>query len=75
MPSIQVKNVPPEIHEALQKRARLAGKSMQEFLLGELELISRQAVVEGIFDEARRSGVSLEPGQVRQWILEAREDR
>lgn len=75
MPSIQIKHVPPEVHRALQHRARLAGKSMQEFLSDELVLIAQQEVVDEIFEEARRSGIQLEPGQVAKVIREERERR
>ena len=34
---IQIRNVPPEIHRALKARAALAGKSMSEMILEELE--------------------------------------
>ena len=34
---IQIRNVPPEIHRALKARAALAGKSMSEMILEELQ--------------------------------------
>jgi hypothetical protein len=33
MPSVQIKDVPPEVHLVLKRRAAEAGKSMQEYLL------------------------------------------
>jgi plasmid stability protein len=34
---IQIRNVPPEVHRALKARAALAGKSMSEMILEELQ--------------------------------------
>jgi hypothetical protein len=36
MPSIQVKDVPPEVHAVLRGRAAAAGQSLQEYLLARL---------------------------------------
>lgn len=73
--SIQIKNVPQEVHESLQRRARLAGQSLQEFLLEELRMISRQEVLDEIFERARNGRFELQPGQAAGWIREDRESR
>jgi hypothetical protein len=36
MPSIQVKDVPDDVHATLRKRAAAAGMSLQEYLLAHL---------------------------------------
>lgn len=36
MPSIQVKDVPDDVHATLRRRAAAAGKSLQEYLLERL---------------------------------------
>jgi plasmid stability protein len=36
MRSVQIKNVPDEVHEVLRRRAFDAGQSLQEFLLAHL---------------------------------------
>lgn len=36
MPSIQIKDVPGPVHDALRRRAALAGQSLQEYVLGHL---------------------------------------
>lgn len=36
MPSIQVKDVPEDVHGTLRRRAAAAGMSLQEYLLGRL---------------------------------------
>jgi plasmid stability protein len=35
--SIQIKDVPAEVHAELRRRAALAGRSLQEYLLARLE--------------------------------------
>jgi antitoxin FitA len=37
MPSIQIKDVPPDVHAELRRRAALAGQSLQEYLLARLQ--------------------------------------
>jgi len=34
MPSVQIKDVPDDVHAELRRRADNAGKSLQEYLLG-----------------------------------------
>lgn len=41
MPNVLIRDVPPEVHAALQRRAHAAGQSLQQFLLGELDRLSR----------------------------------
>ncbi len=36
MPSVQIKNVPPDVHQILRDRAGKAGQSLQAYLLAEL---------------------------------------
>jgi antitoxin FitA len=51
MPSVQIKDVPPEVHAILKRRAALAGKSMQEYLL---DLLTRHATSPTMEDFLRR---------------------
>jgi len=36
MPSIQIKDVPPDVHATLRRRAAAASQSLQEYLLKQL---------------------------------------
>jgi antitoxin FitA len=36
MPSVQIKDVPDEVHAVLRRRAALNGQSLQEYLLDRL---------------------------------------
>lgn len=53
MPSVQIKNVPPGVHQALRRRAAAAGQSLQEYLLAQL---TRQAEEEALDDVLDRAG-------------------
>jgi antitoxin FitA len=61
MPSVQIKNVPDDVHRTLRTRAAASGQSLQEFLL---ELLVEEASFESaaaVFDRIERdeSGGSL----------------
>ena len=53
MTSIQVKNVPSEVHQTLQRRAVGAGQSLQEYLL---QLLCEQARTETLEEVLQRAG-------------------
>ena len=48
MPSVQIKNVPEDVHVVLRRRAALAGQSLQEFLLAHLTDYARHPTVEEV---------------------------
>lgn len=60
MPSIQIKNVPEDVHLALQRRAATAGQSMQEYLLLRLTVEARTETLDEVLDRAgQRAGGRL----------------
>jgi antitoxin FitA len=60
MPSVQIKNVPPDVHRVLRKRAAAAGQSMQEYLLAQLTRQAEAETLEEVLDRAGcRAGGSL----------------
>lgn len=52
MPSIQVKDVPGEVHAVLRARAAAAGKSLQEYLLGTLVEQASKPTLDEVLDRA-----------------------
>jgi plasmid stability protein len=57
MPSIQVKDVPDEVHATLRKRAAAAGMSLQEYLLGRLVAEATAPTLEEVLERAsQRAG-------------------
>lgn len=41
MPNVQIRNVPEDVHRALKSKAALAGRSLNDYLLSQLEVIAR----------------------------------
>lgn len=57
VPSIQVKDVPVEVHATLRRRAAAAGQSLQEYLLGHLTEEASTPTLGELFDRiGERSG-------------------
>ena len=52
MPSIQVKDVPEEVHATLRRRAAIAGKSLQEYLLERLTDDAQKPTLEELLERA-----------------------
>jgi antitoxin FitA len=77
MPSIQIKNVPDDVHRVLRRRAAEAGMSLQEYLLANLTEQARQPTLEEIFrrieDEA--TGGTGDIDEIVRIIREERDSR
>lgn len=57
MKTIQVRNVPDDVHRTLRTRATAAGMSLSDFALRELERVARRPTIAEIVDRAQsRSG-------------------
>jgi antitoxin FitA len=52
MPSIQVKDVPDDVHATLRSRAASAGMSLQEYLLGRLIDDAHTPTLEEVLERA-----------------------
>jgi hypothetical protein len=60
MPSIQVKDVPDDVHLIMRKRAAQNGMSLQEYLLARLTADARQPTLDEVLGDAgRRHGGSI----------------
>lgn len=73
MPNVLVRNLPEQVHVELQRRAESQGKSLQQYLIGELRrLADRPPIDEVLARIERRSG-----GQVGldQAVADLAEDR
>jgi plasmid stability protein len=76
MPSIQIKNVPPEVHNALRRRAAAAGQSMQEYLLAQLTRQAEAETLDEVLDRiGSRSGSLMTHDFIVESIREERERR
>lgn len=57
MPSVQIKDVPDDVHLVLRRRALEAGQSLQEYLLARLtDEASRPTLEEALRRAGERSG-------------------
>lgn len=60
VPSVQIKNVPDDVHLALQRRAAAAGQSLQEYLLHRLTIDARTETLDEVLARAgQRAGGRL----------------
>jgi antitoxin FitA len=61
MATVQIKNVPPDVHQILRDRASKAGQSLQAYLLAQLEEQASKPTIKELFD---RIGKERSGGQV-----------
>lgn len=54
MTNVQVRDVPDEVHQALVRRAELAGQSLQQFLAAQLAEIAATPTVQEVLDRIER---------------------
>jgi antitoxin FitA len=60
MPSVQIKNVPEDVHRVLRTRAAATGQSLQEYLLDRLTEAARQPQLDEVLARAGdRAGGSV----------------
>lgn len=55
MATVQVRDVPEEVHKVLVKRAASAGQSLQQYLSAQLVLLAQTPSAEELFDEIERT--------------------
>jgi plasmid stability protein len=73
VPSVQIKNVPPEVHRVLRRRAAEAGQSLQEYLLARLAEDAASPTLDEVLRRAgERTGGSV---PLRDAARSVREDR
>jgi hypothetical protein len=73
VPSVQIKNVPIDVHRVLRRRALEAGQSLQEYLLARLTEDARRPTLEEVLARAgERAGGSV---PLEDAALTVRQDR
>lgn len=76
MPSVQIKDVPPDVHSVLRQRAAAAGQSMQEYLLGRLIEDTRRPTLDELLTRAgERAGGSTRLAEATRLVRADREAR
>jgi plasmid stability protein len=73
MPNVLVRDVPEEVHAALQRRAERRGQSLQQYLAAELRRLAERPSIDEVLDRIDRQ----QGGQVgfRQAVEDLAEDR
>jgi plasmid stability protein len=54
MPNVLVRDVPDDIHAALQRRADQRGQSLQQYLAGELRRLAERPSLDEVLDRIER---------------------
>lgn len=54
MPNVLVRDVPEDVHTALQRRAEQRGQSLQQYLAGELRRLAERPSVDEVLDGIER---------------------
>ena len=54
MPNVQIREVPGEVHEALVRKAALAGQSLQQYLSAQLALLATTPTIDEVIDRIDR---------------------
>ncbi|MEI6447833.1 MAG: hypothetical protein WCO96_08150 [Actinomycetes bacterium] len=76
MATIQVKNVPDDVHRTMRMRAANQGMSLQEYLLARLTADARQPTLDEVLDSAgQRSGGSIPVAEAVRLIRVDRDSR
>ena len=76
MPNILVRDVPDEVHAALQRRAEQRGQSLQQYLAGELVRLAERPSVDELFARvSRRRGGRVGLDQAAADLVDERAQR
>jgi plasmid stability protein len=76
MPSVQIKNVPDDVHRVLRRRAIDAGQSLQEYLLARLTEEARRPTLDEVLRRAgEQTGASLSGPEAAAILREERDRR
>jgi len=73
MANVLVRDLPPEVHAALQRRAEQRGQSLQQYLAAELKRLVEKPSLDEVLDRIERHSV----GRVglRQAVADLEEER
>jgi len=76
MPNVLVRDIPDDVHAALQRRAEQRGQSLQQYLAGELKRLAARPSLGEVLDRIdRRRGGRVGFAQATEDIGEERSRR
>jgi antitoxin FitA len=73
MTTIQVRNVPDDVHRALRARAAASGVSLSDFALGELERVAQHSPVAELLGRARARAGGAESAAIAAAVRSGRD--
>ncbi len=73
MKTIQVRDVPDDVHRVLRTRAAAAGISLSDFALGELERVAKHPPVADLLERARSRAGGAESAAIVAAVRAGRE--
>ena len=73
MKTIQVRNVPDDVHRELRSRAAVAGVSLSDFALSELERVARRPPVADVLARARSRAGGASPDAIVEAVRSGRD--
>jgi len=76
MPNVLVRDLPDDVHAALQRRAERRGQSLQQFLAAELRRLAERPAIDDVLDRiGRRKGGRIGLRQAADDLAEERARR
>ncbi len=76
MPSVQVKDVPEDVHATLRRRAAIAGQSLQEYRLARLVEDARSPTLDEVLTRAgHRTGGAVSSAEAVEVVRAERASR
>jgi len=76
MPNVLVRDIPDDVHAALQHRAERAGQSLQQYLAAELKRLVEKPPLDEVLERiSRRRGGRVGLRQASRDITDARASR
>lgn len=75
MKTIQIRDVPDEVHAALRAQAAAAGQSLSAYLLGEATRIARRPDLDALLRRASDRSWGVAPGRAATAVHEARAEQ
>ena len=74
--NVLIRDLPPDVHTALQRRAERRGQSLQQYLAGELRRLADQPTVEEVLEQVEQHrGGSVGLAQAAEDLHEERARR
>jgi hypothetical protein len=75
MATVQIKNVPPDVHQILRDRASKSGQSLQAYLLAQLQEQASKPTIKELFERVEHKGGRLSPARAAKLVREDRDAR